>query len=92
MALECELLAAVSGVSSGHLRRGSDADTTKKGFSRTNDASILSWPTIMGHLRRGSAAATTIKEKGFSLTKDATLLSWPTLMGHQKQLVAIFTV
>eukprot|EP00984_Skeletonema_dohrnii_P030889 scaffold22764_cov189-Skeletonema_dohrnii-CCMP3373.AAC.1 len=44
---ECEP-DVVSDVSSGHLRRGSDADTTKKGFSRTNDASILSWPTIMG--------------------------------------------
>eukprot|EP00985_Skeletonema_marinoi_P015902 scaffold8370_cov115-Skeletonema_marinoi.AAC.1 len=48
MVLECEP-AAVSAASSGHLRRGSDADTTKKGLSRTEDASILSWPTIMGH-------------------------------------------
>eukprot|EP00985_Skeletonema_marinoi_P029662 scaffold28582_cov86-Skeletonema_marinoi.AAC.1 len=27
----------------------SDADTTKKSLSREKDASILSWPTIMGH-------------------------------------------
>eukprot|EP00975_Prorocentrum_lima_P063242 12890427-Prorocentrum_lima.AAC.1 len=30
--------------SSGHLRRCSDADTSKKRFSRDKDASILSWP------------------------------------------------
>eukprot|EP00984_Skeletonema_dohrnii_P010672 scaffold4185_cov121-Skeletonema_dohrnii-CCMP3373.AAC.2 len=35
--------------SSGHLRRCSDADTTNQCFSRVKDASILSWPTIMGH-------------------------------------------
>eukprot|EP00984_Skeletonema_dohrnii_P006469 scaffold2314_cov126-Skeletonema_dohrnii-CCMP3373.AAC.1 len=35
--------------SSGHLRRGSDADTTKECLSREKDASILSWPTTMGH-------------------------------------------
>eukprot|EP00985_Skeletonema_marinoi_P005941 scaffold2572_cov75-Skeletonema_marinoi.AAC.29 len=34
---------------SGHLRRCSDADTTNKDLSRNKDASILSWPTIMGH-------------------------------------------
>eukprot|EP00985_Skeletonema_marinoi_P028422 scaffold24820_cov150-Skeletonema_marinoi.AAC.1 len=47
MVLECEP-AVLSDVSSGHLRRGSDADTTKKGLSRTKDVSLLSWPTIMG--------------------------------------------
>ena len=31
------------------LRRCSDADTTNKCLSRAKDASILSWPTIMGH-------------------------------------------
>eukprot|EP00985_Skeletonema_marinoi_P027704 scaffold23152_cov80-Skeletonema_marinoi.AAC.1 len=35
--------------SSGHLRRCSDADTTKECLSRDKDASILSWPTLMGH-------------------------------------------
>eukprot|EP00984_Skeletonema_dohrnii_P032507 scaffold26799_cov94-Skeletonema_dohrnii-CCMP3373.AAC.2 len=34
--------------SSGHLRRCSDADTSNKCLSREKDASILSWPTIMG--------------------------------------------
>eukprot|EP00984_Skeletonema_dohrnii_P029241 scaffold19683_cov100-Skeletonema_dohrnii-CCMP3373.AAC.1 len=48
MVLGCEP-AAVSVASQGHLRRGSDADMTKKGLSRTKDASILPWPTIMGH-------------------------------------------
>eukprot|EP00985_Skeletonema_marinoi_P030064 scaffold30349_cov97-Skeletonema_marinoi.AAC.1 len=33
----------------GHLRRCSDADTSKYSLSRDKDASILSWPTIMGH-------------------------------------------
>eukprot|EP00984_Skeletonema_dohrnii_P027030 scaffold16454_cov80-Skeletonema_dohrnii-CCMP3373.AAC.1 len=40
----------------GHLRclirsprRCSDADTTKQCLSRDEDASISSWPTIMGH-------------------------------------------
>eukprot|EP00985_Skeletonema_marinoi_P010663 scaffold4998_cov183-Skeletonema_marinoi.AAC.1 len=42
-------LAAFSDASSGHLRRCSDADTTKECFSREKDASKLSWPTIMGH-------------------------------------------
>eukprot|EP00984_Skeletonema_dohrnii_P032191 scaffold25785_cov183-Skeletonema_dohrnii-CCMP3373.AAC.1 len=42
-------LAAVSGASSGHLRRCSDADTTNQCLSRGKDLSILSWPTIMGH-------------------------------------------
>eukprot|EP00984_Skeletonema_dohrnii_P021642 scaffold10854_cov155-Skeletonema_dohrnii-CCMP3373.AAC.22 len=43
-----EISLASNWATSGHLRRGSDVETTKKGFSRTNDASILSWPTIMG--------------------------------------------
>eukprot|EP00985_Skeletonema_marinoi_P021992 scaffold13771_cov89-Skeletonema_marinoi.AAC.1 len=37
--------------SSGHLRRCSDADTSNKYLSRVKDASILSWPTIMGHYK-----------------------------------------
>eukprot|EP00984_Skeletonema_dohrnii_P021946 scaffold11070_cov164-Skeletonema_dohrnii-CCMP3373.AAC.5 len=37
--------------SSGHLRRCSDADTSNKRLSRDEDASILSWPTIMGHYK-----------------------------------------
>eukprot|EP00984_Skeletonema_dohrnii_P022763 scaffold11867_cov202-Skeletonema_dohrnii-CCMP3373.AAC.1 len=43
------MLAAVSDASSGHLRCCSDADTTNQCLSREKDASILSWPTIMGH-------------------------------------------
>eukprot|EP00984_Skeletonema_dohrnii_P016322 scaffold7211_cov83-Skeletonema_dohrnii-CCMP3373.AAC.2 len=42
-------IAGVSDASSGHLRCCSDADTTNKCLSREKDASILSWPTIMGH-------------------------------------------
>eukprot|EP00984_Skeletonema_dohrnii_P011747 scaffold4714_cov130-Skeletonema_dohrnii-CCMP3373.AAC.3 len=34
------------------VRRYSDADTTNKCFSRVKDASILSWPTIMGYLKQ----------------------------------------
>eukprot|EP00985_Skeletonema_marinoi_P029393 scaffold27765_cov213-Skeletonema_marinoi.AAC.1 len=45
--------------SSGHLRRCSDADTSKR-RSVSNDASLLSWPTIMD-LRRCSDADTTNK-------------------------------
>eukprot|EP00984_Skeletonema_dohrnii_P033578 scaffold30575_cov136-Skeletonema_dohrnii-CCMP3373.AAC.2 len=41
-------LAASQMSSSGHLRRCSDADTTKKSLSRDKYLSILSWPTIMG--------------------------------------------
>eukprot|EP00985_Skeletonema_marinoi_P026773 scaffold21060_cov168-Skeletonema_marinoi.AAC.2 len=37
--------------SPGHLRRCSDADTSNKYLSRVKDATILSWPTIMGHLK-----------------------------------------
>eukprot|EP00984_Skeletonema_dohrnii_P016313 scaffold7208_cov127-Skeletonema_dohrnii-CCMP3373.AAC.4 len=39
----------LSDASSGHLRRCSDADTTKECLSREKDASILSYPTIMTH-------------------------------------------
>eukprot|EP00984_Skeletonema_dohrnii_P024729 scaffold13860_cov106-Skeletonema_dohrnii-CCMP3373.AAC.1 len=56
----------------GHLRlRGcSDADTTNKYLSRDKDASILSWPTIMGHLRGCSDADTTNKY----LSRDEKML------------------
>eukprot|EP00984_Skeletonema_dohrnii_P038473 scaffold41736_cov300-Skeletonema_dohrnii-CCMP3373.AAC.1 len=47
--LSTEELAAVSDASSGHLQRCSDAHTSNQCFSREKDASILSWPTIMGH-------------------------------------------
>eukprot|EP00985_Skeletonema_marinoi_P010800 scaffold5062_cov104-Skeletonema_marinoi.AAC.4 len=43
------VLAAVSDASSGHLRRCSDADTIKESLNCGNDASILSWPAMMGH-------------------------------------------
>eukprot|EP00984_Skeletonema_dohrnii_P020400 scaffold9921_cov79-Skeletonema_dohrnii-CCMP3373.AAC.1 len=39
----------VPDASSGHLRRCSDAHTSNQCLSREKDASILSWPTIMGH-------------------------------------------
>eukprot|EP00984_Skeletonema_dohrnii_P032139 scaffold25634_cov90-Skeletonema_dohrnii-CCMP3373.AAC.1 len=42
-------LAAIRDASSGHPRCCSDADTPKQCLSRDKDASILSWPTIMGH-------------------------------------------
>eukprot|EP00985_Skeletonema_marinoi_P015313 scaffold7874_cov128-Skeletonema_marinoi.AAC.7 len=45
-------LAAVSDASSCHLRRCSDADTTKECLSRDKDASILSWSTLMGHQKQ----------------------------------------
>eukprot|EP00984_Skeletonema_dohrnii_P020402 scaffold9921_cov79-Skeletonema_dohrnii-CCMP3373.AAC.3 len=37
---------------SGHLRRCSDAHTSNQCLSREKDASILSWPTIMGHWKQ----------------------------------------
>eukprot|EP00985_Skeletonema_marinoi_P012356 scaffold5945_cov84-Skeletonema_marinoi.AAC.1 len=39
----------ISDASSGHLRRCSDADTTKQCLSNDKDASIPSCPTIMNH-------------------------------------------
>eukprot|EP00984_Skeletonema_dohrnii_P024224 scaffold13330_cov206-Skeletonema_dohrnii-CCMP3373.AAC.2 len=42
-------LAAASHASSGHLRRCSDFDTTQSSLSREKDASLLSWPTMMGN-------------------------------------------
>eukprot|EP00985_Skeletonema_marinoi_P006381 scaffold2757_cov105-Skeletonema_marinoi.AAC.1 len=60
-----------------------------KCLSRGKDASILSWPRIMGHLRRCSDADTT--NKCLSRGKDASILSWPTIMGHLKQLIVVFT-
>eukprot|EP00985_Skeletonema_marinoi_P000243 scaffold73_cov103-Skeletonema_marinoi.AAC.3 len=49
MVIERVELAAVSDAPSGHLRCCSDADTVKMSLSREKDASILSWPTMMGH-------------------------------------------
>eukprot|EP00984_Skeletonema_dohrnii_P033057 scaffold28489_cov168-Skeletonema_dohrnii-CCMP3373.AAC.1 len=43
------MLAAVLDASSGHLRRCSDADEVNMSLSRDNDASMPSWPTMMGH-------------------------------------------
>ena len=51
MAVKREL-AASQVPSSGHLRCCSDADTSNKCLSREKDASILSWPTVMGHFTR----------------------------------------
>eukprot|EP00984_Skeletonema_dohrnii_P023627 scaffold12722_cov78-Skeletonema_dohrnii-CCMP3373.AAC.2 len=43
-------LAAVSdGLIRSPIRRRRDENTTNKYLSREKDASILSWPTIMGH-------------------------------------------
>eukprot|EP00984_Skeletonema_dohrnii_P012685 scaffold5183_cov82-Skeletonema_dohrnii-CCMP3373.AAC.1 len=57
MVLESELV-AVFDVSSGHLRRCSDADKSNQCLSRAKDASILSWPTIMGHFKLSIAIFT----------------------------------
>eukprot|EP00984_Skeletonema_dohrnii_P016920 scaffold7601_cov107-Skeletonema_dohrnii-CCMP3373.AAC.1 len=57
MVLELEL-AAIPDASSGHLRRCSEADTTNKCLSRVKDATILSWPTLMGHWKQLSAIFT----------------------------------
>ena len=47
--IELESIAGgLSDAPSGHLRRCSDADTPKQCLSRAKDASILSWPAIMG--------------------------------------------
>eukprot|EP00985_Skeletonema_marinoi_P024505 scaffold17077_cov174-Skeletonema_marinoi.AAC.4 len=39
----------VSLTTSGHLRHCGDVNTSNKCLSRVKEASILSWPTIMGH-------------------------------------------
>eukprot|EP00984_Skeletonema_dohrnii_P007725 scaffold2834_cov103-Skeletonema_dohrnii-CCMP3373.AAC.1 len=49
MAVNREAGGCLSDASSSHLRRCSDADTSKECLSRDKDASILSWPTIVGH-------------------------------------------
>eukprot|EP00985_Skeletonema_marinoi_P000246 scaffold73_cov103-Skeletonema_marinoi.AAC.6 len=49
MVLERVMLATVSDAPSGHLRCCCDADTPNQCLNREKDASILSWPTIMGH-------------------------------------------
>eukprot|EP00985_Skeletonema_marinoi_P024507 scaffold17078_cov90-Skeletonema_marinoi.AAC.2 len=38
----------VADASLGHLRRCSDAHTANNSMSHDEDASILSWPTLMG--------------------------------------------
>eukprot|EP00984_Skeletonema_dohrnii_P033284 scaffold29332_cov80-Skeletonema_dohrnii-CCMP3373.AAC.4 len=62
-AVHCHILSlrydvVVNGGTGGRLngpirspRRCSDAVTSNKWLSREKDASILSWPTIMGHLK-----------------------------------------
>eukprot|EP00984_Skeletonema_dohrnii_P009702 scaffold3724_cov123-Skeletonema_dohrnii-CCMP3373.AAC.13 len=70
--------------SSGHLRRGSDADTTNKCReirygARVAHSTVSKWASS-GHLRRGSDADTT--NQYLSHVKDASILSWPTMMGH----------
>eukprot|EP00984_Skeletonema_dohrnii_P003956 scaffold1354_cov152-Skeletonema_dohrnii-CCMP3373.AAC.10 len=56
--LTTEIQSAVPDASSGHLRRCSDADTSNQCLSREKDASILSWPTIMGHWKQWIATIT----------------------------------
>eukprot|EP00985_Skeletonema_marinoi_P000310 scaffold109_cov90-Skeletonema_marinoi.AAC.2 len=45
------MVAVQNWASSGHLRRCSETNTSNKCLCREKDASILSWPTIMGHLK-----------------------------------------
>eukprot|EP00985_Skeletonema_marinoi_P019525 scaffold11236_cov211-Skeletonema_marinoi.AAC.3 len=47
--------------SSGHLRRCSDADTTKMSMSHDKHAFILSWPTNMGHYKQLIAIFTALE-------------------------------
>eukprot|EP00984_Skeletonema_dohrnii_P010584 scaffold4125_cov71-Skeletonema_dohrnii-CCMP3373.AAC.2 len=42
-------LATTQMASSGHLRRCNEGYTSNQCLSRDKDASILSWPTLMGH-------------------------------------------
>eukprot|EP00985_Skeletonema_marinoi_P031093 scaffold35981_cov80-Skeletonema_marinoi.AAC.1 len=44
--------------SSGNPRRCNEADMVKKSLSRAKDASILSWPTIMGRYKLWIAICT----------------------------------
>eukprot|EP00984_Skeletonema_dohrnii_P000220 scaffold70_cov124-Skeletonema_dohrnii-CCMP3373.AAC.1 len=48
MVLESCSRPSLNWTSSGHQRRCSDAVTPKQCLSHEKDASILSWPTIMG--------------------------------------------
>eukprot|EP00984_Skeletonema_dohrnii_P033912 scaffold32097_cov72-Skeletonema_dohrnii-CCMP3373.AAC.1 len=52
------LLAAVSDASSGHLRRCGDVAMPNQCLSRVKDASMLSWPTVMGHYKKLNAIFT----------------------------------
>ena len=49
MVLESRADVSVASSSSGHLRRCSDVHTFNQCLSREKDASILSWPAMMGH-------------------------------------------
>eukprot|EP00985_Skeletonema_marinoi_P021115 scaffold12802_cov136-Skeletonema_marinoi.AAC.1 len=62
-------MAVVSNASSGHLRRCNDADTSKYSLSREKDASILSWPSIMGHWKQLIAIFTT---EGMAVVSNAS--------------------
>eukprot|EP00984_Skeletonema_dohrnii_P031385 scaffold23791_cov83-Skeletonema_dohrnii-CCMP3373.AAC.1 len=56
--LSTEKLAATQMASSGNLRRCSDGYTSNQCLSRDKDASILSWPIIMGHQKLWTAMLT----------------------------------
>eukprot|EP00984_Skeletonema_dohrnii_P020401 scaffold9921_cov79-Skeletonema_dohrnii-CCMP3373.AAC.2 len=75
--LSTEIQLAVSDASSGHLRRCSYAHASNQCLSREKEASILSWPTIMGHWKQWIATFTACD----TIWCDG--VSWPSQMPHQ---------
>eukprot|EP00984_Skeletonema_dohrnii_P028420 scaffold18405_cov89-Skeletonema_dohrnii-CCMP3373.AAC.1 len=75
------LLAAIPNwTSSGHLRRCNDGNTTIKSMSRDKDASILSWPTLMGHYKQ-LADIIAVLETIWCRVAQAIIPNW-TSSGH----------
>eukprot|EP00984_Skeletonema_dohrnii_P016635 scaffold7441_cov109-Skeletonema_dohrnii-CCMP3373.AAC.6 len=62
-----------------------DADIIKKSLSRKKDASILSWPTIIGRCKLWIAICTSVahtSNNSLSHAKDASILSWRCSVAH----------
>eukprot|EP00984_Skeletonema_dohrnii_P019014 scaffold9002_cov84-Skeletonema_dohrnii-CCMP3373.AAC.4 len=71
-------LAATQMASSGHLRRCSVGYTSNQCLSRDKDASILSWPTIMGHHKLWIAILTGGIRYGRQLrSEELAATRWP---------------
>eukprot|EP00984_Skeletonema_dohrnii_P026192 scaffold15501_cov78-Skeletonema_dohrnii-CCMP3373.AAC.1 len=83
--IRCRVAQAIipNWTSSGHLRHCNDVNTTNQCLSRDKDASILSWPTIMGHYKL-CIAILAAWETIWCRVAQAIIPNW-TSSGHQRR-------